>query len=60
MICRLVSRSSKPTEKCILQSHWLHTVLMPVLSMQLIDALLLRNVLQLKINSSIVLLKSKI
>lgn len=60
MICRLVLGSSEPTEKHILQSHWLSKFLMTVLSMRLIDTLLLRSVFQLKIKSSIVLLKSKI
>lgn len=60
MICRLVLRSSEPREKYILESHWLCKFLIMVLSMQLIGALVLRNIFQLKINSSIVLLKRKI
>lgn len=61
MICRLVLRISEPTEKkYILESHLLPKFLMTVLSMQLMDALLLKNVFELKIHYSIVLLKNKI
>lgn len=61
MICRLVLRISEPIEKkCMLESNLLPKFLMIVLGMQLMDALLLKNGFELKIHSSIVLLKNKI